>query len=106
MEVLYFIAMLVGVAWLAVWSVLPIPHSDKGWWPFDMAEDGAPQRTAGFGRAERELGIKSSGRNNGGTQLSWRDRAPPLDAPADAARHKGGSTRRGPTSSLPSRRPR
>ena len=39
MDSLYFLAMLVGVAWLAVWSALPRPYSGAGWWPFDMAQD-------------------------------------------------------------------
>ena len=42
MDTIYFALMLGGVAWLAVWSVLPADRKTGGWWPFDMAEPDAP----------------------------------------------------------------
>lgn len=42
MDTIYFVLMLCGVAWLAVWSVLPADRKIGGWWPFDMVEPGAP----------------------------------------------------------------
>ncbi|WP_198371309.1 hypothetical protein [Roseomonas rosulenta] len=55
MNTLLFLASLIGIAWLCVWSVLPRPGSSKGWWPFDMrgdapaeeaVQDGPPRRGA------------------------------------------------------------
>ena len=48
MSSLYFLAMLIGVAWLAVWSALPRPWRGGGWWPFDMreADEGRPAEDA------------------------------------------------------------
>ena len=43
MNTIYFVLMLGGVAWLAVWSVLPADRRIDGWWPFDMLEPDAPQ---------------------------------------------------------------
>jgi hypothetical protein len=39
MQTGYFIVLLIGFAWLALWSVQPKPPSKKGWWPFDMRAD-------------------------------------------------------------------
>ena len=110
MDYLYFVAMLVGVAWLAVWSILPKPYSDEGWWPFDMVEDGASQGAAGTARAEgRRLGA----RGGRGAPPSWRDRAPQPAAP-ELQQHvpphrrrtaQAGGTRREPPAP-PFRRPR
>ncbi len=50
MSSLYFLAMLIGIVWLAVWSVLPQPWRGGGWWPFDMREDDSPKAD---GLAER-----------------------------------------------------
>jgi hypothetical protein len=40
MNALYYLAMLIGILWLAVWSILPAEHRRRGWWPFDMREVG------------------------------------------------------------------
>src|SRR5262245_19192658 len=37
MEGLFFLAMIIGVGWLAIWSCLPRPSRPGGWWPFEMA---------------------------------------------------------------------
>lgn len=48
MNSLYYLAMLIGIGWLAVWSILPPQQHGKGWWPFDMRDDmPAPGRAAG-----------------------------------------------------------
>lgn len=39
MQTGYFILLLIGFAWLALWSVQPKPSSKRGWWPFDMRAD-------------------------------------------------------------------
>lgn len=36
MDALYFLAMLIGIAWLAVWSILPLSRRARMWSPFDM----------------------------------------------------------------------
>lgn len=62
MQSLYFLAMLLGVAWLCVWSILPPAYRTRGWWPFDMrcdtiegAEASLPDNDArGPSRARRE----------------------------------------------------
>lgn len=48
MNSLYYLAMLIGVGWLAVWSILPPDQHGKGWWPFDMRDDmSAPGEASG-----------------------------------------------------------
>lgn len=72
MDAVYYVAMLVGVAWLAIWSILPEAYAGKGWWPFDMAEDNGPPRQADITlRAPRREPDAPAGR---GTRSSWRDR--------------------------------
>ncbi len=45
MDALYFLAMLIGIAALALWSVLPEDgQMARWWWPFDMRET-QPVRT-------------------------------------------------------------
>lgn len=39
MQGVYYLAMLIGIVWLAVWSVLPPEQRRRGWWPFDMRAD-------------------------------------------------------------------
>jgi hypothetical protein len=39
MDAIYFLCMLLGVAWLAVWSILAPEQQAKGWWPFDFLEE-------------------------------------------------------------------
>lgn len=41
MSGLFFLAMLCGITWLAIWAALPRPWQGGGWWPFDMRETGA-----------------------------------------------------------------
>ncbi|HEY8612073.1 MAG TPA: hypothetical protein VIL69_12360, partial [Roseomonas sp.] len=39
MDGLYFLAMLIGIAWLGFWSVRPETRGrETGWWLFDMRE--------------------------------------------------------------------
>lgn len=47
MDALYFLAMLIGIAALAVWSVLPEDgQMARWWWPFDMREGRPAQAEA------------------------------------------------------------
>ncbi len=53
MSSFYFLAILIGIGWLCVWSVLPQPWTGGWWWPFDMrrdADEAAPDTTKGSGR--------------------------------------------------------
>lgn len=53
MSGLLFLAMLIGIGWLCVWSVLPQPWTGGWWWPFDMrgdADEAAPDPKRGSGR--------------------------------------------------------
>jgi len=112
MDALYFMAMLIGIAALAVWSVLPEQGKmARWWWPFDMLEArpaqaeaaeeagrrGAPgsppevsrgtMRQAGSNRTAEPLPPAAPAR---GMAPSWRDRrqATPLPGPTNrAGRH-------------------
>mgnify|MGYP001168732884 CR=1 FL=1 len=44
MQGAYYLAMLIGVAWLCIWSIVPEPYRSRAWWPFDMRgeADSAP----------------------------------------------------------------
>jgi hypothetical protein len=46
MASIYYAAMIVGVAWLAVWAALPEGHARFGWWPFDLRETTPPDAKA------------------------------------------------------------
>jgi hypothetical protein len=46
MDALYFGTMLIGVAWLAVWTVAPADWRARYWWPFDMARHDEPGETS------------------------------------------------------------
>jgi hypothetical protein len=77
---LYYLAMLIGIGWLAVWSILPPEQHGRGWWPFDMRSDapaaGKQQRQQGQ-RQEPETATtpQSTGPSPGPRQpLSWRNR--------------------------------
>lgn len=39
MESVYYLVMLLGVAWLCIWSIVPEPYRRQLWWPFDMRDD-------------------------------------------------------------------
>jgi hypothetical protein len=68
MEGFYYLVMLIGVAWLCVWSIAPKQYRDSLWWPFDMPDDGGTEGSgAGRERPRR------------------RDAAPPEPAPTPAA---------------------
>jgi len=94
MQSLYYLAMLLGVAWLAVWSILPPERRGIGWWPFDMRDggevqggahtdardrrDGTPtrhraQRTQGHDNAAQVPEVKHPAHDRGAAQ-SWRAR--------------------------------
>jgi len=50
MDAFYFLAMLIGIAWLAVWSILPEgSRLSRWWWPFDM--EGSPPQPAAMTEA-------------------------------------------------------
>jgi hypothetical protein len=38
MDGLYYLAMLIGIAWLAIWSIAPEDLQARFWWPFDRIE--------------------------------------------------------------------
>lgn len=107
MDALYFMVMLIGVAALALWSVLPEEGKmARWWWPFDMRET----RPAQVEAAEEAGRLSAPGsppevrrgatRQSGGSAppsaatparrmaASWRDRrqAPP---PPGAAKRAG-----------------
>lgn len=44
MNTLYYLTMLLGVAWLMIWAILPPEYRGKGWWPFDMRDGETPGR--------------------------------------------------------------
>ncbi len=100
MDGLYFLAMLVGIGWLAAWSIRPEPHRrDALGWLFDMAGagEGAPEErprhlatvswrkraAEGMGATRRAHVVKS-----------WPEGAAP-DAPRRPRKPRRGAT--GPT---------
>jgi hypothetical protein len=46
MDGLYFLVMLVGIAWLAIWAARSESPGGEAWSPFDMAPDDAGQPAA------------------------------------------------------------
>lgn len=42
MNTAYYLTMLLGVAWVMIWAILPPEYRGKGWWPFDMRDGEAP----------------------------------------------------------------
>jgi hypothetical protein len=36
---IYFLTMLIGIAWICAWAAVDKPNPGFGWWPFDMLED-------------------------------------------------------------------
>jgi hypothetical protein len=88
MNSLYYLAMLIGVGWLMVWSVLPPDLRGKGWWPFDM-RDGAEEPGKAGNQAADAVGRRRRGEPDPAAKspspsprqpLSWRTRretAPP-----------------------------
>lgn len=59
MDAIYYLTMLIGIAWLAVWSVLPEESPlQRWWWPFDMTtpETRPPEETTGPRRHGRAAG--------------------------------------------------
>jgi hypothetical protein len=79
MDSLYFVCMLIGIAWLAWWSVLK-PDA-IAWSPFGMLEDGAD---AAAGPAPAGQGWRARARPVGGAEP-----AEPADRPA--AQPQGGA---------------
>ncbi|WP_135467471.1 hypothetical protein [Crenalkalicoccus roseus] len=69
MQTLYFIAMVIGVGWLMLWSILPKPPDGRFWSPFDMRED--LEAAARAGEAEG----KDGPREPAPPARSWRARA-------------------------------
>jgi hypothetical protein len=70
-ESFYYLAMLIGVAWLCIWSILPEQYRNRFWWPFDMADDD-------------ERGGKSA---DGGGRAARRGAVPAETAPAADLQH-------------------
>jgi hypothetical protein len=42
MDSIYFLIMLIGVFWLALWGARDHERPMTTWWPFDMASSGEP----------------------------------------------------------------
>jgi len=87
MQGLYFLAMLIGVGWLAVWSILPKPYTDTRWWPlawspFDMRQDVEPAVAA---RAEAAP-VRS--RRGGDAGMVPRETQPGMQAGAQLGRRR------------------
>jgi hypothetical protein len=95
MDALYFIGMLVGVGWLAVWSVLPPGGiAERWWWPFDIREADAPAaeaaapppdprrsgRPGAAAAAGGEAASPTQPPRRSGFAASWRDRRGAGDA--------------------------
>lgn len=68
MNTAWFVAMLVGVGWLMVWSALPPSLRDRFWHPFDMAQD-LEEAAGSKGKTEAASPDPLS------TGSSWRERA-------------------------------
>ena len=66
MSSLYFLASLIGIAWLCVWSVLPRPGAGRGWWPFDMRADAPGTATGQDEAAPRPSRHAQPGRRRAG----------------------------------------
>ncbi len=41
MDTLYFLLCIVGIFWLALWSIRDPSRRSRLWWPFDMKDDAA-----------------------------------------------------------------
>ncbi len=39
MDTLYFLLCIVGIFWLALWSIRDPSRRSRLWWPFDMKDD-------------------------------------------------------------------
>jgi hypothetical protein len=77
-----FLAMLIGVAWLCAWSVLPQDGKRPlAWWPFDMRDPAAaPAREEEPGwRGRRPSGEAPEPAAPRARVKSWRDRRQPTD---------------------------
>ena len=83
MSGLYYLAMLIGVMWLAVWSILPAELRRHAWWPFDMRGDAAEEiddaRPGAEGARARSTTAppgadQAANRPQPGAARSWRDR--------------------------------
>lgn len=53
MDALYYLAMLIGIIWLAAWSVAPPSWQARFWWPFDRIEPEGEARTPPGGISRR-----------------------------------------------------
>lgn len=96
MQSLYYLAMLIGVAWLAVWSILPPERRGIGWWPFDMRDH--PGRDLSGGEAD------AAGRRNDRSARPQPGPAPGSGAAAPAADVQHPLPERGAAQSWRSRR--
>jgi hypothetical protein len=81
MQGLYYLAMLIGVVWLAVWSVLPPEQRRWGWWPFDMRADAA-EGMGGARPATDDARASPTATPRGTDQPT--DRQPPLPQASEA----------------------
>jgi hypothetical protein len=93
MNSLFYLTMLIGVGWLMIWAILPPDQRGKGWWPFDMRDDTAPEASTEQAKGTTRRGSASprghergpgSGKTGSGTPeaeatspaaaMSWRAR--------------------------------
>jgi hypothetical protein len=87
MSGIYYLAMLIGVMWLAVWSILPLELRRRAWWPFEMRADAledVEDSRPGTGHARARSTTAPPGADRAadrhpalpqpGAARSWRDR--------------------------------
>jgi hypothetical protein len=83
MQSYYFLAMLIGVVWLAIWSSLPQPYDGKGWWPFTWSPYDMRQDAQGVeGVPVTEPGYRGMRRRQVAPAVSAQDLAFPVTTPA------------------------
>lgn len=68
MESVYYLVMLLGIAWLCIWSIVPEPYRRRLWWPFDMRDDadGATDKSGDNPADARPARLRRNG--TGGTR--------------------------------------
>jgi hypothetical protein len=99
MNNLLYLAMLVGIGWLAVWVILPEAQRGKGWWPFDMRET-APAAETTEEKAARSRADRTRSDRDPAAAAS----TPTVSPPAPAEQTEAGSWRVRSARTLASRR--
>jgi hypothetical protein len=99
MNSLLYLAMLIGVGWLAVWAILPEAQRGKGWWPFDMRETASAAETT-EGKPERSRADRTRPDRDPAAAAS----TPAVSSSGSAERAEAGSWRVRSARTLASRR--